>query len=114
MNWRKVSSINRPTGMFGFAATVCVRDIWVKTEVPAIGQEPAARYVLAIRRVGKGALAPCPPSSRVDRPNGGHGAKGAPLPTLRLRDASRDLIHHDLVGDAAQCLLLLDRLDRGL
>src|SRR3954447_24333719 len=34
-----------------------------------------------IRRVGKGALAPCPPPYRVDV--GGHGAKSAPLPTLR-------------------------------
>src|SRR5664279_2410962 len=35
-----------------------------------------------VRRVGKGALAPCPPCQRRKK-NGGHGAKYAPLPTLR-------------------------------
>jgi len=34
----------------------------------------------AASRVGKGALAPCPPSGALGR-NGGHGAKRAPLPT---------------------------------
>src|ERR1051326_6848230 len=50
MNSRKVSSISLPGGMFELQLpfSPAVRDIWVKTAVPAIGREPAARYVSAI------------------------------------------------------------------
>jgi hypothetical protein len=52
--------------------------------------------------VGKGALAPCPPSIPIIDLNGGHGAKRAPLPTLQIRRLSaidgRKLIAHNHLG----------------
>src|SRR5205085_5351252 len=132
MNWRKVSSINLPTKKPGLrdAGPPAVRDIWAPTGasqslravIPgrASSREPGIPMRWHRTRALHSGFAPEEGASRNDEKRmerGSHYVRSTVI-ALPSRPApartSRNFVDHDLVGNAAQRRLLLDRLDRRL